>query len=143
MTLLIALVMLLSTVVDGQLTLDAPVDYPADFYELYDLVESGANGWVFDQCEVSGSRLHWQSAVNLFEKTSKEFEDEAFGLVMILLLEGYIDICGDNQGKPILFGPGVSEFLHWYGDPEGYDTTWILQEFIEGLARIADVLRLP
>jgi hypothetical protein len=77
--------------------------------------------------------------VNLFEETEPEFENEAFGLVSILFLEGYIDICGDNQGKPILFGDGVTEFLKWYGDPEGYDTEWIVTEFIEGLANIANI----
>ena len=138
MTFLIALVLLFQT-----LTLGEPVEYPTDFYQLYDLVETGANGWVFDECEVSGSRLHWRSAVNLFEETEPEFENEAFGLVSILFLEGYIDICGDNHGKPILFGPGVTEFLKWYSDPEGYDTEWILVEFIEGLSRALDVLQLP
>jgi hypothetical protein len=83
MTFLIALVMLFQT-----LTLGEPVQYPTDFYQLYDLVESGAHGWVFDQCEVSGSRLHWQSAVNLFEETEPEFENEAFGLVSILYRTG-------------------------------------------------------
>ncbi|MHC4690754.1 MAG: hypothetical protein ACYS5F_14140 [Planctomycetota bacterium] len=142
MGILVALVMLFSTIVDGQIILDEPVQYPTDFYQLYDLVESGAHGWVFDECEVSGSRLHWQSAVNLFEETEPEFENEAFGLVSILFLEGYIDICGDHQGKPILFGDGVTEFLKWYSDPEGYDTEWILIEFAEGLARALNVLYL-
>ena len=139
MTFLVVLVMFLSTLVDGQIILDEPVQYPADFYELYDLVESGANGWVFEECEISGSRLYWRSAVNLFEETDPEFENEAFGLLSILFLEGYIDICGDDNGKPILFGPGVSEFLEWYGNPDGYDTEWILVEFLEGLAKIAGI----
>jgi hypothetical protein len=64
-------------------------------------------------------------------------------LVSILFLEGYIDICGDHQGKPILFGDGVTEFMAWYADPEGYDMQWILIEFAEGLARVADALKLP
>jgi hypothetical protein len=136
MSFIIAILLILAS---GIIVLDEPIEYPTDFYDLYRLVETGAPGWIFEPCEVSGSRLHWRSAVNLFEETEPEFENEAFGLVSILFLEGYIDICGDNQGKPILFGDGVTEFLKWYGDPQGYDTEWIVTEFIEGLANIANI----
>jgi len=142
MNFLIALVLLFQTI-----TLDEPIKYPADFHELYAFVETGEPGWVFEPCEVSGSRLHWRSAVNLFEETSKEFEDRAFGMLMLLFFapkEYSYDICGDAQGKPILFGQGVSEFLAWYGNPEQYEAErWpvIAEGIAENLARIVEIFR--
>ena len=124
MNFLIALVLLFSAIVDGKITLGEPIQYPTNFYELYEFVETEEPGWVFGQCEVSGSRLHWKSAVNLFENTGKEFEERAFGMLMLLFLapkEYSYDICGDVDGKPILFGQGVAEFFTWYSNPEKYE----------------------
>lgn len=124
MTYLIALFLLFSTIVDGEIILDEPVRYPVNFYELHELVETRAHGWVFESCDISGSRLYWDSAVNLFEDTEKEFEDRAFVLLTILFFapeEYALDICGDYRGKPILWGAGVDEFLNWYVAPRGYE----------------------
>lgn len=125
MNFVITLFMLLSTIVNGQLILDDPVEYPSDFYDLYRLVETGAPGWVFDECDVYGPQLHWDSAVSLFQSTSKEFEDRAFDMLIFLALadkEYTYNICGDSNGKPILYGPGVNEFMMWYSLPERYES---------------------
>ena len=65
-----------------------------------------------------------QRSLNLFKETDKQFEDRAFGMLIFLMFapkEYTYDICGDEEGKPILFGQGVTEFLTWYGNPEKYE----------------------
>ena len=147
--LLIVLFLLFSTVIDGKITLDDPIRYPKNFGELYLFVETQENGWVFDECEVSGSRLYWNSATNLFKETSKEFEDRAFEMLMFLALadrEYSYDICGDTKGKPILFGPGVSEFMQWYSNPTQYEKERlpvIAESVVENLANLIYIFGVP
>lgn len=122
--LLIALFLLFSTIVDGQIILDEPVKYPSDFYDLYDLVENQEIGWVFEYCEPEGFYLDWNTSVALFKHTEKQFEDRAFGMLIILFFapkEYKLEICGDEHGKPILYGQGVHEFLEWYVHPAYYE----------------------
>ncbi len=81
--LLIILALFFSIIIDGQIILDEPVKYPADFDELYLFVETQENGWVFDRCEpgeLTNPYLTWDGGVALFENVSEEKEERAFDM---------------------------------------------------------------
>lgn len=124
---------------DGTLILGEPVPYPTNFDELYCLVEGCDDipahpAWRFEPCEIEGPRLHWDSAVRLFTGTPDELEEMGFFVTTALFFEGWWDVCGDEEGKPILFGQGVNEFFKWYGDPNYVPQA--VPDFLEGLASI-------
>lgn len=40
-------------------------------------------------------------------------EDAVFAELFRISIEGHFWTCGDEQGKPIMHGPGIQEFLDW------------------------------
>jgi hypothetical protein len=131
---------------NGQLVLGEPVPYPSNFGELYCLVE-GCEGipahpaWRFKPCEVTGSQLHWDSAVRLFTGTPDWLERQGFLLLTAMFFEQWYDVCGDAEGKPILFGKGVDEFFKWYSAPESYDFA-VVGDFFNGVATAMERMNL-
>ena len=56
------------------------------------------------------------------------------------------DICGDEEGKTMLVGQGVTEFLTWYGNPEQYEQERlpvIAEGVAENLAGLINIFGVP
>jgi hypothetical protein len=111
-----------------RVVLGDPIKYPRTLTELWELVEAGEEGWVFDKCkedELIEPVITWEQGVDLFTNTPDEFEDDGYGLFILLFFDHKdgqftLGLCGDDDGKPILYGEGARYFLLWYDSPEEF-----------------------
>lgn len=133
------------------LELGEPVKFPKDLTELWLFVENGENGWVFDKCregEITEPYITWEQSEDLFTNTSAQAERDAYGLLILLFFDHQdgkftLGVCGDEAGKPILYGEGARQFLMWYNDPEQYfdsdEYNQLLQRLGKGLNKLEEI----
>lgn len=121
--LFIILALFFSTIIDGQIILDEPVDYQiSSLDDLWDKLNNDPDWKEWGDCPdvLPSPWMNLRMAGEIFKGKPEEFDNQAFVILSLQFLDyKNFGICRGNN-TTIFYGDGLRDFLTWFKDPQAY-----------------------